>query len=131
MSTIASRSILKPSPLIPTPWFTEPGWWKQSFEEYQEQHHFELTWPPGASEEEIKKQFAERQRRYIAEHTPHPNRAEPYYMNIHPTMAQGSNKFTAGKNWSMLELIRNVSNVSTQFQKEFGDVFRGRTRVTM
>src|SRR6201989_2305101 len=35
------------------------------------------------------------------------------------------------KDWSVIELIRSLSNVSIQFRKEFGNVFWRRTKIKM
>ena len=43
----------------------------------------------------------------------------------------GADKFSNCKDWSMMSLIRKLSNVNPQFRKEFADVFWGRTRILL
>jgi hypothetical protein len=113
---------------------TAPGWWNQTFEQYQ---RCRSEWAPwwatsSASYEEQRKQFAEKQKIFRIENMPHPNRTNRYHMSAEPKMARKSGLFRClTKDWSMLELIRNLSNVSVQFRKEFGDVFWRRTKITM
>jgi hypothetical protein len=62
--------------------------------------------------------------------SPHSGRAHLYYMSIRPEMGRPFNKFIyCNKDWTMIELIRDLSNVSTNFRKEFGDVFWARTHI--
>jgi hypothetical protein len=111
---------------------TAPGWWNRTFEQHQSGLHALLRAPPSVSDEEQSKQFAEKQRRFRIENMPHPNRTNLYHMSAKPKMAMKSGLFCCfKKDWSMFELIRNLSNVSVQFRKEFGDVFWRRTKITM
>ena len=54
-------------------------------------------------------------------------------MTINPALLAGFDIFASGEtnsiDFSMFELIRNLSNVSTQFRKEFGDILWGRTKI--
>ena len=111
---------------------TAPGWWNQTFEQHQSGLHRCLRGPPSVSDEEQRKQFAEEQRRFRFENMPHPNRTNLYDMSANPKMASKSGLsccFTEDR--SMYELIRNLSNVSVQFRKEFGNVFWRRTNIRM
>lgn len=111
-----------------------PGWWNQTFEQHQSG---QSEWAPSratssVSDEEQRKQFAEKQKIFRIENMPHPNRTKLYHMSAKPKMARKSGLFWClTKDWSMLELIRNLSNVSVQFRKEFGEVFWRRTKITM
>ncbi|KAH8764463.1 hypothetical protein BGZ57DRAFT_930937 [Hyaloscypha finlandica] len=112
---------------------TAPGWWNQTFEQHQSGLHRCLRGPPSVSDEEQRKQFAEEQRRFRIANMPHPNRTNLYHMSTKPRLAWkkcGLFCFFT-KDWSMFELIRNLSNVSAQFRQEFGDVFWRRTKIIM
>ena len=111
---------------------TAPAWWSQTFEQHQSGLYRFLRDPPSVSDEEQRKQFAEKQRRFRFENMPHPNRTNLYDMSANPQMASKSGLsccFTEDR--SMYELIRNLSNVSVQLRKEFGDVFWRRTNIRM
>jgi hypothetical protein len=76
-------------------------------------------------------QHEERKSRIHTQGLPHPDREGHYYVKVEPTLALGPNQFSPYKDWSMITLIRNVSNVSTHFRKEFADVFWGRTKILL
>ncbi|KAE9381873.1 hypothetical protein N431DRAFT_458428 [Stipitochalara longipes BDJ] len=118
--------ILTPYPTVDA---TKPGWWNQTFDQYQARtDNIFRGYTREREDDELK--FAKRQREFITEGTPHPYRARFYGMSIRPVMAADFHKFGDAKDWSIIELIRNVSNVSTHFRKDFGDVFWERTKIT-
>jgi hypothetical protein len=117
-----------------SPWdISVPAWWHQTFEQYKSGlsvwARSRVTSP--VSEEEQRKRFAEKQKRFRPENVPHPNRTNLYHMSAKSKMARESGLFWCfTKDWSMFGLIRNLSNVSVRFRKEFGDVFWRRTKIT-
>jgi hypothetical protein len=82
------------------------------------------------SEEEQREIFPQVQKSFI-KNTPHPTRVGSYSMPIRPEMSRDFNEFVYCKIWSVIELIRNLSNVSPQFRDELGEIFWARTRVIM
>jgi hypothetical protein len=79
----------------------------------------------------LTEEHEERKSRIHIQDLPHPDREENYYLKVEPTLALGPNQFSPYKDWSTITLIRNISNVSTQFRKEFADVFWGRTKLLL
>jgi len=106
---------------------TTSEWWNQTYDEYQTRF---LEDYPGR-EPLTPEQLAERQRRKAIKDLPHPSRPSYYNMELTPKLAMRPDEFSSRKDWSMIALVRNISNISTQFRKEFAHVFWGRTRILL
>jgi hypothetical protein len=75
--------------------------------------------------EEDEKAFQKAKWEYQHQKKPHPHRSRRYNMNCTPIIHTGSPE----RDWSMLRLMRDLSNVNRQTRYELGKMFWTRTRL--